>query len=150
MEQVYQPPQHRILAALNAANPLFPIDLNPNMVEIVNPQLFLGSGGLTNTRATLQAKVTSIPVQHFTGSIYIYYNRLNLQRVLSGCIVPGRNTDYTTSHDIVEVLKSKYKVPIEVSDILPIITGDVEDILITADFTSVGYYSNITLPYEIV
>lgn len=148
MESLYRPALDRVLAELNRRNLHIPFRLNSTMVEIHSPSLFLGPGGLTNTRGLLRVREDTSAVQYFSGSTYVYYNRLHIAQMLRGLVVPGRNTDYTTAHDVLRWLKAEYHVPLTYEDVSPVLTGAFEDtIAISAHTESPGYFGVIYLPY---
>lgn len=148
MEKEYKPPLDRILEELNRLNPGFAGRLTPAMVNVTAPSVFIGPGGTTNTRATLGLKAGTLPIQYFSGSILVYYNRLLLSRLLKGLIIPGSNTDYVNSQAAMTVLSDKYKLPVVAADIAIVLTTNPSTLLITARGDSLGYTGSITLPYQ--
>lgn len=150
MSALFKPPLQRILEEVNRLNPLMNAPVNPNMVEVVSPELFSANGGATNTRAILRVISEAIPVQWFQGERTIYYTRLNLNRVLAGLVIPGSYHDYQDSRGVVTALRERWWIPIADEDVALTLANTPEDLTLIASVSSVGYIGTITLSYEVV
>lgn len=144
---IYRSIVQQILSGVNRHNPNLPVKLTPDNVRITAPQTQV-STSTYNTRATIIPHPEFTGQPKFEGSVNVFYNRLPLNTYLKGLVVPGRYSDYTTSRDVIGALVDKYRLPLIREDVNLLLVEDVETITLTAAFSSVGFFGNVTLPYE--
>lgn len=151
MSDLFRPPIDRILAELNRQNSFIHTPLTPEMIEIIDPVVFSSNNNQTNTRATLIARSDEVPVQYFEQQTLIYYNRLQLSRILFGLEIPGQASDYTNSREVTEALRDVYLVPISpLDDIALTLVDGTQSMTLFTLTSSIGYYGSAVVPFEIM
>lgn len=71
--------------------------------------------GECNSRATITANANSF---NFKGSHTLYFNRRSIEKDLKGLKIPGKRSNYTGLHGIINVLHDKCGVPLKVEEFL--------------------------------
>lgn len=147
MEHVFRLPFHRLVELINQYNRHLPVPLSPAMVEIVNPEVWIANAGTTNTRAILRARSGALVNQYFRGSVQIFYNRIPIERVVRGLVIPGSATDYNNSRDVMDALVDRYYLPLVDSDVFaaPVPAGAQFNLITSVN--SVGYYGTAMIPF---
>ncbi len=143
-------PLERLFLRIHQLNPNIEYPLTRDNAEIVDPQIT--PDGAFNTRGMLRGKPVSQtnPNPRFSlDEVQIRWNRFNLSRYLKGIVIPGNGSDYETTHDVLEALVGRYKLPMEITDInLFIVSDSASTVEIRARNDSVGYYGYAIVPFE--
>jgi hypothetical protein len=133
-----------LIAAFNTANkPKVPLQVAD--VDFVNPRLqLLGS---CNAAVTLRAKLGSMT---FKGTQDIHYNRVRIDTVCRNVVIPGRSTDYASTHAVIAVLRKNYGLPIDLDDIDYAVVPQAATLTLRPKVASLGYLftSSAIIPFE--
>lgn len=97
--------KERLLNEFSQLHGIYPA-IQVEDVTFTSPNVWLQNG--CNARVTITAKPTSTKVK---GSVVIYYNRFRVDDALCNIVLPGKPGDYSTTHDVVKMLREIYQIP---------------------------------------
>lgn len=135
-------PELLLLAELNHRNNLaVPITLE--MVTFGVPEDYpLGN---TNTRVWIGAVPDN---EYYRSGTYLYYNRWELSRLLSGLVVPGQPSDYATTVDVATRLAEDYRLPLQARDIDDVPLDGQSVVTLHARSDSLGFRGTVELSFR--
>lgn len=101
-----------LLVKFNKENKIYPY---ATIADITWTDIEIWLQGNCNSRVTLVANAGSV---NFTGRKTINFNRRDIAKDLKGLKIPGKRSNYTTLHSVINVLHDKCGVPLRTTEFL--------------------------------